>query len=355
VTEAGDPAGARPPDWFERVPKVELHVHLEGAIPLDTLWTLVLKYGGDPAVPDREALGRAFAYRDFPHFLETWVWKNRFLREYEDFTFIAEAVARDFEAQNIRYAEAFFSPPDFAEAGLEAPRLAEAVRRGLDRVPGARVALVADLVRDFGPAAGDAFLSELAEIRDLGIVGIGIGGTEGAFPPGPFAPVYARARRLGFRTSVHAGEGAGPESVREALRRLRPDRIGHATRAAEDPALVDELAASRVPLELCPMSNVRTGVVRALAEHPVRRYFDRGLAVSVNTDDPQMFGTRLADEYRLLTDVHAFTRDEIRSLIRQAAAGSWLGEADKSALLAELEADPAWGDDDLTGGGGTAR
>jgi adenosine deaminase len=337
VTEAAGPA-----DWFERLPKIELHVHLEGAIPLDALWTLILKYGGDPAVPDRAALERAFTYRDFPHFLDTWVWKNRFLREYEDFTFIAEAVARDFAAQNIRYAEVFFSPPDFAEAGLEPRRLAEAIRRGLARVPETRLALVADLVRDFGPSAGDVLLSRLDEVRDLGIIGIGLGGSEQAFPPDPFAGVYGRARKLGFRTTVHAGEGAGPASVRAALRRLRPDRIGHATRAAEDPALVDELAEAGIPLELCPGSNVRTGIIRTLAEHPVRRYFERGLLVSVNTDDPQMFGTRLANELRHLADVFGFTPDEIRSLILQGIAGSWLEDGEKRTLAREFEEDPAW-------------
>lgn len=336
--------------WLDRIPKVELHVHLEGAIPLDALWTLVRKYGGDPDVPDRAALERQFTYRDFPHFLDMWVWKNRFLREYEDFSFIAEAAARDFAAQRIRYAEVFFSPPDFAGRGLRTGDLTAAIRAGLDHVPGIEIALVADLVRDFGPAAADVTLSEAAELRGLGVVGIGLGGSEQDFPPGPFAAVFARARRLGFRTTVHAGEGAGPESVREALRRLRPDRIGHATRAAEDPALLDELAASRVPLEMCPVSNVRTGIVASLAAHPVRRYFERGLALSVNTDDPQMFGTRLSDEYRLLAEVFGFTRADIRSLVLQAVGSSWLSEARKGEMAEEFRRDSAWkGGDGVAG------
>jgi adenosine deaminase len=336
--------------WLDRIPKVELHVHLEGAIPLDALWTLVRKYGGDPGVPDRAALDRRFIYRDFPHFLDMWVWKNRFLREYEDFAFIAEAAARDFAAQRIRYAEVFFSPPDFADRGLRTGGLAEAIRSGLDRVPGVEIALVADLVRDFGPAAADGTLSEAAELGGLGVVGIGLGGSEQEFPPGPFAAVFERARRLGLRTTVHAGEGAGPESVREALRRLRPDRIGHATRAAEDPALLDELAVSRVPLELCPVSNVRTGIVASLTAHPVRRYFERGLALSVNTDDPRMFGTRLADEYRLLAEVFSFTPAEIRSLVLEAVRSSWLSEARKGEMVEEFRHDPAWKGADRIGG-----
>jgi adenosine deaminase len=328
--------------WLDRIPKVELHVHLEGAIPLDALWTLVRKYGGDPAVPDRAALERRFTYRDFPHFLDMWVWKNRFLREYEDFSFIAESAARDFAAQRIHYAEVFFSAPDFADLGLRTGDLAAAIRAGLDRVPAVEIALVADLVRDFGPAAADITLSEAAELRGLGVIGIGLGGSEQEFPPGPFAPVFERARRLGLRTTVHAGEGAGPDSVREALLRLRPDRIGHATRAAEDPGLLEELAASRVPLELCPVSNVRTGIVASLAAHPVRRYFERGLELSVNTDDPWMFGTRLADEFRLLGEVFGFTPAEIRSLILQAIGSSWLSEARKREMAAEFVRDPAW-------------
>jgi adenosine deaminase len=120
--------------WFERLPKVELHVHLEGAIPIDALWKLVRKYGGDALVLSKEMLRRRFEYRDFPHFIETWVWKNQFLREYEDFTYIAEALARDLVSQTIRYAEVFYSPPDFIRHGLETQPITEAIRRGLEAV-----------------------------------------------------------------------------------------------------------------------------------------------------------------------------------------------------------------------------
>src|SRR5512140_1824254 len=129
--------------WYERLPKVELHLHLEGAIPYDALWQLVQKYGGDPSVESQQTLVSHFQYHDFPHFIETWLWKNGFLREYDDLTFIAEAVARDLAAQNIRYVEAFYSPPDFFKRGLTTGRITEAVRKGLDRVRDIEVALVA--------------------------------------------------------------------------------------------------------------------------------------------------------------------------------------------------------------------
>jgi adenosine deaminase len=331
--------------WFERVPKVELHLHLEGAIPYPALWELIQKQGGDPSVPDLDALLRKFAYRDFPHFIQTWAWKNRFLRAYEDFTFIAEAVARDLASQSIRYAEVYFSPRDFERYGLRTQPLAEAIRSGLARVPGIQVALVADLVRDYGPEAAAVTLAEIAEVRDLGIVGIGIGGMEHEHPPEPFAEVYEEARRLGFRTSAHAGEAAGPESVWGAVRALGVDRIGHGTHAIEDDALLDHLAVQSIPIELCPLSNVRTGVVASIEAHPARRYFERGLRITINTDDPKMFGNSLAEEYALLETKLGFARDEIRHLILQGIEDSWLPEARKRRLAEEFRADPAWCDE----------
>jgi adenosine deaminase len=305
----------------------------------------VQKYGGDAAVSSPEMLRRRFAYRDFAHFIETWVWKNQFLREYEDFTFIAAAVARDLAAQNVRYAEVFYSPPDFARHGLETQRLTAAIRRGLARVPGIEVALVADLVRDFGPERAAVTLAEVDEVRGLGVVGIGIGGSEQAFPPEAFADVFAQARRLGFRTSAHAGEAAGPESVWGAIRHLRVDRIGHGTRAEEDAALVDYLVEHQIPVELCPVSNVRTGAVATYEQHPVRRYFERGMALSVNTDDPKMFGTSLAEEYALLVEHHGFTPAEVRALVVSAIETSWLPAERKQQMRAAFRQDPGWAED----------
>lgn len=336
------PQDDRQEDWFDLVPKVELHLHLEGAIPLPALWELVGKYGGRGEVPTLEALGERFRYRDFAHFIDTWVWKNRFLRELDDFTLIAEAVARHLRAQRVRYAEIFYSPPDFARHGLAVGDLTVAVRAGLDRVDGIEIRLVADLVRDFGPEQAARTLEAVAEVRDQGVIGVGIGGSEQAHPPAPFAAVYERARALGLRTSAHAGEAAGADSVWSALRDLKVDRIGHGTRAAEDPALLDHLAETRVPVEMCPISNVRTGVVPDLAAHPIRDYVARGLVVTVSTDDPAMFETSLAHEYRELARVHGFTRDQIRALIDSAVEASWLGDQGRAALRARLHDDPAW-------------
>lgn len=328
--------------WYEQVPKVELHIHLEGAIPLPTLWTLVQKYGGDPTVPTPEALAQKFQYADFPGFIRTWVWKNGFLREYDDFTLTAEAVARDMARQNIRYAEMFYSPPDFAARGLNPRNLTAAIRAGLARVPEIEIALVADLVRDNPPAQAMRTLSEIGEVREMGVVGVGLGGSEQKYPPEPFKDVFLEAKRLGFHTSAHAGEAAGAASIWGVIRHLQVDRIGHATRAHEDPALMKYLAERRIPLEMCPISNVRTGVVSSLEQHPIRRYFQQALNVTVNTDDPAMFATSLAQEYQTLVERLGFSQDDIRSMILLAISASWMPEERKKALIGSIISDPNW-------------
>ena len=254
--------------WFKQVPKVELHVHLEGAIPLEALWQLVQKYGGDPSIPDLQTLNERFRFRDFLHFIEMWMWKNQFLKEYEDFTFIAEAVARDLHSQNVCYAEVMFTPSDFAEQGLETQKIAEAIRAGYSKVPEIELSMITDVVRHRDPKNAARNLAEINEVKNLGIVGITIGGMEDGYPPEPFADVYEKARQLGFHTSAHAGEAAGPESVWGAIRSLKVERIGHGTNAIKDEALVDYLAENKIPLEINLLSNVRTKVVDSYRTTP---------------------------------------------------------------------------------------
>ena len=308
---------------------MELHLHLEGAIPLITLWELVLKYGGTADVHSPDALRQRFRYRDFEHFIKTWVWKNNFIREYDDFTLIAESVASNLSRQNIRYAEMFVSPPDFFRVGLKTQRILEAVRAGFDRVPEITAAIVVDLVRDFGPERAAITLREVAEVRQLGVAGVGIGGSEKQFPPEPFGPVFDAAREMGFHTSAHAGEAAGPESIWGAIRHLRVDRIGHGTSAKDDPDLIDTMIRRRIPIEMCPISNVCTGAVRSYAAHPVKQFFDRGVLLSVNTDDPMMFGNTLADEYDLLVREHGMGPEDMIRLMLDTVDMSWMAPDDK--------------------------
>jgi len=328
--------------WYKQLPKVELHVHLEGAIPHDAMFDLIQKYGGDPSVPDMPALTERFRYKSFSQFIEAWSWKNQFLREYEDFSHIAELTARDMANQNIRYAEMFFSPSLFVRYGLDVQHITHAVRTGLSRVSGIKIALIADLIRDYGPEKELATLKELNDVKGQGVIGIGIGGSEHEFPPQPFHSLYEEARQMGFRTTAHAGEAAGAESIWDAINYLQVERIGHGTRAQDDPKLVDYLAEREIPVELCPMSNIRTGVVDSISKHPVREYFERGLIVSVNTDDPKMFGTALDEEYASLERECGFTKEEIRKLILLSVQSSWLPVDDKESLVESFKAEPSW-------------
>ena len=284
-------------DSFDLAPKVELHLHLEGAIPLGTLWRLVR--GRTDNVATEADLRSRFAYRDFPHFIDTWWWMTSFLDSENAFELIGEAVASSLVAQNVVYAEASVSPTDYARHGLSPQQIATSVRRGISKVPEARIRLLVDLVRDAGVEEGHRTLDAIVEVAaEADVVGITIGGSEQAHPPEPFAPVYARAREGGLRLTAHAGEAAGPESVWGALRSLGVERLGHGVRAVEDPDLLAHLVETRVPLEVCPTSNLRTGVAPSWREHPVAPLLAAGANVTINSDDPTMFDCSLAGDLR---------------------------------------------------------
>ncbi len=322
------------PSRFLDMPKVELHLHLEGAVPPAAMLEAIRRHGDDEV--DARVLADRYVFRDFADFVDTWVWKNRYLDSLATIEYVAEAVAAELVAHRVVYAEAFFSPTDFAEHGLAPQELALAWRRGLDRVPGSDVALIVDLVRDTGPDRAARTFDQVREVaEEARIVGVGIGGIEDRFPPALFQPVYRRARSAGFHLTAHAGETAGPPSVWSALRDLGVERIGHGVRAVEDPDLVRFLADTRVPLEVCPTSNLRTGVVSHLDRHPVWELIAAGCAVTVNTDDPAMFGCTLDGEYELL----ACRLDDgaIREVAGAAIEASWAAEPRRVELRRLLE------------------
>jgi adenosine deaminase len=253
-------------------------------------------------------------------------------------------VAHDLARQNIRYVEAFFSPGDFAVHNLIPQQIAIAIRKGLSRVPEVRVELIADLIRDTGLDLEKATntLHAVNEVRDQGVIGIGLGGSEQAHPAEQFKKVFAEARQMWFHTTAHAGEAAGAESVWAALESLRVERIGHGIRAIEDATLVQTLVALHTPLEVCPLSNVRTGVVNSIAEHPIRKLFNRGVVVTINTDDPMMFGNSLALEYATLVSELGFMQSEIKQIILQTIQSTWLEDKEKTALKTSFLNDPNW-------------
>jgi adenosine deaminase len=319
---------------YEKIPKIELHLHLEGSIPLDALWELIKKYGGDPSVSNFDQLKDKFVYNDFNQFIQTWSWKNQFLKEYDDFTFISEKVADDLKKQNIKYSEIFISPSLFKKFGLKTQRIVEAIYKGINKIKDINIHLLVDLVRDYGPINELKTLYEINEVKNFGIIGIGIGGSENQFPPEPFSELYEKARQFGFRTNAHAGEASGPESIWGAIRSLKVDRIGHGTRAFEDTELLEYLSEHKIPLELCPISNLRTRVIDDFSGFPIKTFMKFGIPFSINTDDPKMFGNSLSDEYVMLETHFNFSENEMIDIIINSIYTSWL-EHGKKELLAD--------------------
>ena len=284
------------------MPKVELHVHLEGAQLPETIWAMARR--NDIELPARtlEEWQRFYQFRDFAHFIDVYIAASGSMVTAEDFREMTVAFHAYQAAQNIVYSETFLSASLFVEK-IPWPDLIEAFRDGLSEGHerhGVEVRLIPDIARNF-PDTKERVLRFTLEGQRTGVfIGLGLGGLEAGFPPELFRGEFAEARASGLHVVAHAGEGAGAESIRGAIETLGAERIGHGIRCLEDPSLVALLRERRIPLEVCPMSNYCTGVVARDAPHPILRMLDEGLNVTINSDDPPMFSTSLTDEYRWL-------------------------------------------------------
>jgi adenosine deaminase len=327
-------------EFARKIPKVELHLHLEGAIPLETLLAFIRRAGTEPDVRTVDELRRRLNYPDFQGFLDTWVWKNRFITEEDDFAGITYDVLADLHAQNVPYVEMHYSPGDYRDRGFTLAGVTEAVLAGSSLARedfGLRCGLILDLL--WGATVEEAWrwMEEATPFLGRGVVAVGMGGCEGKSPARAYAELYAEARRRGFRLTAHAGEALGPASVRAVIDELDVERIGHGVRAVEDPALLEVLRERRLPLEVCVTSNVMTGVYPSAAAHPIRYLYEQGLVVTVNADDPTMFHTTLSDEYLVLIRDLGFTPADLKKLSLNGVDASFLPEAEKSGLRAKFE------------------
>jgi adenosine deaminase len=327
-------------EFVTRIPKVELHLHIEGAIPLDTMLALIHRKEPDTSIRTVADLRRRFTFTDFPHFLDVWRWKDTFITSEQDFEDIAYSVLRDLSAQNVKYVEAFYSPGSYREQKLDIQGITECLIAGKNRAFhdfGIRCELIIDLIRNHGPEKGMFYLNEVTPFLGKGVIGIGLGGPEHDFPADPYKKVYQEAGQRGFRLVAHAGEAAGADSIRSTIEKLQVERIGHGLRAYEDPDLMALLKELQIPLEMCVVSNVKTGVCATLAEHPIRDYFVQGILVTVNSDDPAMFDTSINYEYEVLAKEFKFTANELQRISLNGIAASFLPEAGKQQLQQEFE------------------
>jgi len=345
-------------DFIARLPKAELHLHLEGSVDPLTLSQLSEKHHTPfPWASNRYkplpnshrplTLAEAAAlydYTDFTGFMMAFKAVTERLRDPEDFEFITYRMVEKLAAEGCLHAEVFVSVGVIFWRGQEFDPLFEGMERGRLRAEkdfGTTLYWIFDAVRHFGPDEGEKVLAKAIQLRERhvgqhqasSVVGIGIGGDERLGAPELFKQVYAKAARAGLHLSVHAGETTGPASVYGALDTLKAERLGHALHAADDPVLLARLVREQVPLELCITSNLRTGCCAELAAHPLRRYFDAGILVTLNTDDPEMFQTTLVREYQLAQDAFGFTNEELRQLAANSFRASWLPEEHKRELL----------------------
>jgi adenosine deaminase len=319
------------------IPKVELHLHLEGAIPLNTLFGFIQRRGNNKLIKNLKDLKKRLVYSNFVQFIKVWLWKNSFITEYEDFEELAYRVLQSLSQQNVKYVEAFYSPRDFTfrNKKLSACGITEGLIKGKKKAFddfGIRSELIVDVVRDYGPRMGMNLIKELSGYLGQGLIGIGLGGSEKLFPAGFFTEVYQKARERGFRLTAHAGETDGAKSIWAALDELRAERIGHGLRAYEDPRLINFLQERQIPLEMCVVSNIKTRVCKSFKEHPVRDYFKDGLMVTINSDDPTMFDTSITNEYLVLIQKFGFSLEEIRKINFNSIQASFMTDIEKDIM-----------------------
>lgn len=293
-------------------PKIELHVHLEGTVRAGTLLRIARRNGVPLPADSAEGLAAVYEFRDFAHFLQVWLLTTGALRTGQDFRQVVVDYAAEAASHGAVYLEGIFTPGEAVGRGVGWDEVFAGYCDGAQQAAeqhGVQVRLTPDIPRGYPLEVAELTARYAVAYRDRGVVGLGLGGGEAEYPPELYARAFALARDGGLGSVPHAGEAAGPASIRGALDGLAADRIRHGIRSVDDPALVAELAARGVVLDVCPISNLRTGVVASLAEHPLPRLVAAGVACSVSTDDPAMFGTDLSADYAAAAELGVSARD----------------------------------------------
>jgi len=329
--------------FITQMPKVELHVHLEGAVQPATLLKLAERHQVPLPADTVEGLREWYTFRDFDHFIEIYMTISSCLRTAEDIELIAREFLAGQAAQNIVYSEVTFTPYNqFMTNGLGFHEQIDAVNRAREwgeEALGVRMGIIMDIPRIISPAEGDTVAGWMLERYGDGLIALGLGGPEIDNPPQKYRSAFDRMRAAGIPCILHAGETAGAESIWDALTVAGSRRIGHGVRAIEDPALVAHLRERQIPLEVCPSSNICLKVFPSLAEHSLPRLLEGGLYVTLNSDDPPMFNTTLTREYLLGQRTWNWSRETVEQLALNAVDAALLPEAERQALRRSFEQD----------------
>jgi aminodeoxyfutalosine deaminase len=321
-------------------PKIELHVHLEGTVRPDTLLEIARR--NDYALPTDtvEGIASLYDYRDFAHFIDVWILTTNALRTREDFRQVVVAYAAETAEHGAVYLEGVFSPAERISRGVAWDDIFGGYCDGAEEaleLHGVEVRLTPDIYRGATAEKAQEVVAYAAKYRDRGVVAVGLGGLEAEYPPEQYAAVFERARAEGLGSVPHAGEVAGPASIRGAIDALGADRIRHGIRAVDDPSLVEELQERGIVLDVCPISNVRTGAVESLEDHPLSQLVEAGVRCSVSTDDPAMFDTDLTREYEAAAALGA----DPKTTYEAGLAGA-LCDADTLDRLSRIGEDYDW-------------
>jgi aminodeoxyfutalosine deaminase len=328
-------------DFIAGLPKVELHVHHVGSASQRTVAALADRYAGTTEVPNNpDLLTDYFAFTDFAHFVDVYLSVVGLIREPADIRLLTYEVAQDLAAQQVRYAELTMTPYSHVLLGIPGAAYVEAIedaRVAAERDFGLTLRWCFDVNGADGIPGAEATLAIALDYRPAGLVSFGLGGREIGVSRAPFADVFARAKAAGLHSVPHAGETTGPETIWEALELLGAERIGHGTSAVRDARLLTQLAERRIPLEVCPTSNVRTRVVPDLASHPLPQMVEAGVVVTINSDDPSMFDTTLNREYEIAAELLGLDEVGVAGLAKNAVTASFLAAPRKALLLAEID------------------
>ena len=324
---------------IKRLPKCELHIHIEGSLEPEMMFALARRNGIDLPYPSVEALRQAYRFRNLQDFLDLYYRGMSVLITEQDFYDLAFAYLERAHADNVRHVEMFFDPQGHTARGVAFATVVEGLHRAIvdaGRKLGVQASLIMCFLRHLDEADAERTLDRALAFKDR-IVGVGLDSSEAGHPPSKFERVFGRARDAGFFLTAHAGEEGPPSYVWEALDLLGVARIDHGVRSVEDDALVGRLARERVALTVCPLSNLRLRVVDDLAHHPLRRMMDKGLVVTVNSDDPAYFGGYVNQNYRAVSDALGLGRDEIATIVRNGFHAALMPVSEKDAALAEVD------------------
>lgn len=324
------------------LPKAELHVHHVGSASPRIVSELAARHPDSQVPTDPEALADYFSFTDFAHFIQVYLSVVDLVRTPEDVRLLTFEVARDLARQQVRYAELTITPYSSTRRGIEERAFMDAIedaRKAAEAEFGTVLRWCFDIPGEAGPIAAEETtrLATDDRLRPEGLVSFGLGGPEVGVPRPQFKPYFDRAIAAGLHSVPHAGETTGPETIWDALNELRAERIGHGTSAARDPKLLAHLAERRIALEVCPTSNIATRAVRTLGEHPIKEFVEAGVLVTVNSDDPPMFGTDLNTEYAVAARLLDLDEQGVAALAKNAVEASFLDEPGKARVTAEID------------------